>query len=1166
MSELFADRFMRVGASWIDIATGACVRLLVAPAPAGSGTFVWDDLCATLATLRHPLLNQLVDYGAADARNTFEAYSVGSSLRAGSAAGARLLAHAARFLEAHGICLSAARGALAMRTVSTSARPAHGRALGLTLQRRRVLTAVEEMLADTCPAGVLPLHVAGCDGSGLRTLHVQIARTARLQGYVPVCGAVLRAMPWLWSQLRQRHVCVLLEPEHEAADAGARLISSLGLESARRHVLIQFTRDVSRPRAVAVDPLGITAMIAMVYADIDDGPVPAEVHEAARAADGRPGQFLARLRAAAFTESHSFSLVHESAPAYTVPAPGPEVRVAANCARRSVFTADVRALRLASRGRHAAALRLLQRAVRVLELRREHRGASRCAEQLGWILRDRGRSAAAAAQFDKALALAPEGVDRLRCTIAIGIVRTDDCQFAEAEATLRSAMTAADVLGAHDVGAHAQLALARCLFWQSRYEEAGQLARGVMSEPHRARALALAARVHAAQGQLREAVTAAGRATELSAHADLRTVAAAYCAKAMAHRAIGDVPGIESAARAGLAAAAAAHLPLASLRIRAVLLKAPHQRANGNSRHLAGQIRGALERLPLSALIRRQLEAAVGDPAPIERAPASIELSFASIEIVQQLLETAAAAADDRAAVAEVCKTVCERLRAASVQVNAACSERRLLARAGRPWSGDLRIVERTLAAGACCTSGSGEPREAASPVRYAGETVAVLACRWTASVEPDLADAVSMLRAGALAGAPSIRAVLDRPQLPLTEPALRDLIGSANVMSGVRDAMARAARAPYPVLIEGESGSGKELVARAHPPPRSAARSPFCALNCAALSDDLVEAELFGHARGAFTGAVGERPGLFEEADAGTLFLDEIGELSLRAQAKLLRVLQDGELRRVGENIARRVDVRIVAATNRDLEAGRRGRAVPCRSSLPPRRRPHLACRRCANAATTCRCSRRTSGARPPRASAARATLARRRSCRARALRLARQRARAAERAGVAGRARAAARAGAASRCLPAHDRRSDAPRRPWRLDAARRTFERRFVRAALARSGGQRARPPRELGVTRQGLTKTACARLRYRRWTDPRSDCAMVPRCFGYLVRRLLLTLPVLLGVATLVFSLIHLVPGDPVQAMLGESGIAGGRRAAARARSASIGRCSCSTRRS
>ena len=132
------------------------------------------------------------------------------------------------------------------------------------------------------------------------------------------------------------------------------------------------------------------------------------------------------------------------------------------------------------------------------------------------------------------------------------------------------------------------------------------------------------------------------------------------------------------------------------------------------------------------------------------------------------------------------------------------------------------------------------------------------------------------------------------------------DLLGRGAAAERVREAIRRAAAAPFPVLIEGESGSGKELVARAiH--ARSARRARrFCAVNCAALTDDLLEAELFGHARGAFTGAIGERAGLFEDAHGGTLFLDEVGELSPRAQAKLLRVLQEGEVRRVGENMPR--------------------------------------------------------------------------------------------------------------------------------------------------------------------------------------------------------------------------------------------------------------------
>ncbi len=146
-------------------------------------------------------------------------------------------------------------------------------------------------------------------------------------------------------------------------------------------------------------------------------------------------------------------------------------------------------------------------------------------------------------------------------------------------------------------------------------------------------------------------------------------------------------------------------------------------------------------------------------------------------------------------------------------------------------------------------------------------------------------------------------------------------LIGEGPLMTDVRAQLARAARSPFPILLLGESGSGKELAARTvhEAGPRRGRR--FVAVNCAALPDDLLDAEFFGHARGAFTGAVGERAGVFEEADGGTLFLDEVGDLSLRAQAKLLRVLQEGEVRRLGENGVRRIDVRVIAATNAPLD-----------------------------------------------------------------------------------------------------------------------------------------------------------------------------------------------------------------------------------------------------
>ena len=151
--------------------------------------------------------------------------------------------------------------------------------------------------------------------------------------------------------------------------------------------------------------------------------------------------------------------------------------------------------------------------------------------------------------------------------------------------------------------------------------------------------------------------------------------------------------------------------------------------------------------------------------------------------------------------------------------------------------------------------------------------------------------------------------------------PGLGRIVGQSVVMRRMFERIRKIAASPLDVLVEGESGTGKELVAWEIVQHSKRAKGPLVVLDCGAISPSLFESELFGHARGAFTGATRDREGAFEQADGGTIFLDEIGELPLELQAKLLRALAEREVRRVGETSSRKVDVRVVAATNRPLE-----------------------------------------------------------------------------------------------------------------------------------------------------------------------------------------------------------------------------------------------------
>jgi DNA-binding NtrC family response regulator len=429
---------------------------------------------------------------------------------------------------------------------------------------------------------------------------------------------------------------------------------------------------------------------------------------------------------------------------------------------------------------------------------------------------------------------------------------------------------------------------------------------------------------------------------------------------------------------------------------------------------------------------------------------------------------------NEQVALARVGAFLRDRLQASSVAFVAREGPvSRVLARVGSESSG-LELAMRSIETGVPIAPARDEgPTESACPVRHAAEVIGAVWCRWSAGMPVAGQHATSLMGIAAAATAPSVRLAAARalPAATKTNP-VPELVGESAGMVAIREALVRAAASPFPVVIEGESGSGKELAARAiH------ARSPrrdrrFAALNCAALVDELVEAELFGYVRGAFTGAASDRPGIFEDASGGTLFLDEVAELGPRVQAKLLRALQEGEIRRLGDTGVRRVDVRVVAATNRPLatevSAGRFRtdlwyRLDVIRVTLPPLRErledvPLLVRHLWQSLASR-------TGSRAALSNAAVAVLASydwpgniRELQNVLASILV-----ATPRAGVIG-----------PSALPVHIGRAAAIDARVTLAVARRRFDERYVRAALARAGGRTARAARDLGLSRQGLAK--------------------------------------------------------------------------------------------
>jgi len=463
--------------------------------------------------------------------------------------------------------------------------------------------------------------------------------------------------------------------------------------------------------------------------------------------------------------------------------------------------------------------------------------------------------------------------------------------------------------------------------------------------------------------------------------------------------------------------------------------------------------------------------------AQIVAGPAETVSEPAMVDTFMDILRACQEVEDGATTLMRASALVRERLAASTVAFVARHRDDPLAvayAGATAPRTAQLELASRALDTGiAIGPTELGHAVEAAWPIRYGTAIVGAVWCHWAIGAPVVAQDIALILRLAGTAAAPAMYEMSQRVRTPdVAVGMMPELVGESQAMQQVRQAVLRAAASPFPVLIEGESGSGKELVARAVHTVSARRSRRFCALNCAALADDLVEAELFGHTRGAFTGAVAERLGLFEESQGGTLFLDEVAELSARVQAKLLRTIQEGEVRRLGESHMRKIDARIVAATNRPLaaevqaerfRADLRYRLDVLRIAIPPLRERLEDIPPLVRHLWSVLASR--TGSRAVLSPSALAALGaydwpgnvrELQNVLASAM--------------VAGPPKGVI--GAPG--LPGHITRTTAMAGRATLAEARRAFEMHFVRAALARAGGRPIAAARELGVSRQGLTK--------------------------------------------------------------------------------------------
>ena len=1127
-TKIIADRFVETHSGRVvDLATGKAAVLTISPAGGPSDQRQWAARCDWLVRLYHPAIATLLDYGLIGESRRFEAWCCAVPPREAPAGATATVRAAANFLSACGLTCTG-NGTVGVRGDGqgplvalpgiddgyTADAPVKDGLFavgecGLVHIDRRAVASVAELFDDHVEPRHEPRTVCvwGPRGAGKTTAVLQLARVARLNGFVPISARLVArgCAGFDFGVLNGRSVFVIEDGDSDGESVWRRALVDVAIRSPRPHVATFTSReDAVGAAGAALARLSAASLIAAIrpeHLTLD-----ARVRRAAERADGLPGRFI-RLLHGSLDESRraggeAILVAAERAPFYGV-AEGEEPAVPRSPTAWPVAR-DVAALRqqvatsrmLLAAGRHAPGDRGLRQAIAGLARRGDWAGAIDGSMALAASLLRRGRPRDAKTVLDAArhyCQRTADGESLVAIATLSGVAWTDLGRLGEAGSVLGAA--AASCNPATQSAAPVALALARCRFWQARFREADAALDGVVTARLDA---AMDIRIHIVRSRIavgrldfnRSMAAAAEAVRGANALTDPSLMAEAACAAAFTHLAVGDLESLERDAAACVSAARSARDPLRVFRVR-LLLAEQFRRAGRRAEAL--EVLRVLQRFAathLPPIVRKRYELirdlltctdaadaaarrpeAAGLPALCLFCPPPASDAFACVvDDAVAMLRACEAAEDEERSLGAVCEQAQRRLEAAAVAFFALCHGTPVRI-AGSGLRLDPAVAERAAAAGLPIGPHRMDDRvECAVPIRYGGAIVGALAARWTMNRSPETSRAVSVLTMAATAAAPLVQSAMASRRRVAT-PASHGLLGVSPAIAAVRDAAERAAQAPFAVLVEGESGSGKELVARAihRGGPRRDQR--FRTLNCAALPDDLVESELFGHARGAFTGAVAERIGVFEEANGGTLMLDEIGELSLRAQAKLLRVLQEGELRRIGENVSRRIDVRVVSATNRNLkEEAAAGRfrtdllyrldvvriAVP---ALRERREdiPLLVDHYWQEAASRV-------ASRATLSPAAVAVLARydwpgnvrelQNVLAALAVRVGRR--------GVVG-----------PTALPPQ---FDVPLEGsiCGLEEARRAFDERFVRAALVRTGGRRSQASAELGISRQGLTK--------------------------------------------------------------------------------------------